>query len=168
MITSEIAHALWAYCHETGELKWKFSSSRFKEGDLVGTKTCTSRCSTSYLMVTLFGHPYKVHRIIWLMKTGKFPEHYIDHIDGDGLNNRWSNLREATPSQNMMNQRVRSDSVSGIKGVSFDKTRNKWYAYINADGKRKMLGRHETLEEAAAARQRAEALVHGDFAKAAN
>lgn len=164
MLTYDIANALFEYSEDTGEVKWRFDSPRFKRGGLVGTKTCTPKCHTEYLMVTLFWTPYKLHRIIWLMKTGSFPEKYIDHIDGNGLNNRWENLREATPSENMMNQRVRSDSTSGIKGVSFDKSRNKWYAYINVDGKRQMLGRHATMEEAAAARMKAEGVLHGEFA----
>lgn len=166
MITSEIANALFWHDDVEGVLRWRFTSARFKQWDVVGTKTSTPSCNTEYRQVKLFGNLYKVHRVIWLMKTGKFPDHYIDHIDGNGLNNRWHNLRETTPSQNMMNQRVRADSCTGVKGVSFDKARNKWYAYINADGKRKMLGRHDTLEEAAAARQKAEAVVHGAFARA--
>jgi len=163
MITSEIASALFWHDDADGVLRWAFTSAKFKRNDIVGTKTSSAACHTEYRQVKLFGKMYKVHRIIWLMKTGSFPDHYIDHIDGDGLNNRWSNLRSATPSQNMMNQRVRSDSITGIKGVSFDKQRNKWYAYINVDGKRKMLGRHDVLEEAVAARREAEKRLHGEF-----
>ena len=168
MITREIANSLFWHDDESGVLRWNFTSAKFARGDIVGTKTSTPACHTEYRQVKLFGELYKVHRLIWLMKTGEFPDKYIDHIDGNGLNNRWGNLREATPSQNMMNQRVRSDNASGVKGVSFDKCRNKWYAYINAGGKRKMLGRHDTFEEAVAARQRAEAISHGDFARGAS
>lgn len=166
MIDSKIANSMFRYDGFDGVLRWGFSSAKFKAGEAVGTHTSSQNCHTRYLQVRLFGEMYKVHRIVWLMKTGEFPKRYIDHIDGDGLNNSWDNLREATPSQNMMNQRVRSDSESGVKGVSFDKSRKKWYAYINVDGKRKMLGRHETLEEAAGARLAAERLLHGGFSRA--
>lgn len=168
MITSEIANSLFWHDDVDGVLRWKFSSPKFKKGDVAGTNTSSPACHTEYRQVGLFGEIYKAHRIIWLMRTGKFPDHYIDHIDGNGLNNRWSNLREATPSQNMMNQRLRNDNTSGVKGVSFDKLRNRWYAYINADGKRKMLGRHATKEDAVAARMIAEQLTHGEFSRGHN
>ena len=168
MITSEIANSLFLYDDVDGVLRWGFDSAKYKRGDVVGTKTSSPACHTEYRQVRLFGQFYKTHRIIWLMKAGEFPDHYIDHIDGNGLNNKWSNLRGATPSQNMMNQRKRADNTSGVKGVSFDKTRNKWYAYINANGKRKMLGRHDIKEDAIAARMIAELAAHGQFAKGAD
>lgn len=163
-MNAELAKAMFNYDKVSGRLFWKFSSGMFSEGDEVGVKTSSSRCHTQYLQVTLFKRTYKVHRLIWLILHGQFPCGYIDHIDGNGLNNAVSNLREATPSQNMMNQRTRCDSSSGVKGVSFDKCRNKWYAYINANGKRTMLGRFDNKSEAVNARQRAEMRHHGEFA----
>lgn len=163
-MNAELARSMFSYDKDSGKLFWKFSSGMFAEGDEVGTKTSSPNCRTEYLQVTLFKKTYKVHRLIWLILHGSFPDCYIDHIDGNGLNNSKSNLREATPSQNMMNQRVRSDSSSGVKGVSFDKSRNKWYAYINKDGKRKMLGRYEAKSEAINARHIAELSCHGEFA----
>ena len=163
-MNAELAQAMFSYDEGTGKLLWKFSSGMFNKGDEVGVKTSSPNCHTEYLQVTIFKKTYKVHRIIWLILHGSFPEGYIDHIDGNGLNNSRNNLREATPSQNMMNQRVRSDSSSGVKGVSFDKCRNKWYAYINKSGKRIMLGRFENKAEAINARHIAEITHHGEFA----
>lgn len=164
MIDYQLAVALFNYCPETGSLTWRVSTNSFKAGEEVGTVVKKEGYS-SYKNVVVFADRYKAHRIIWLMQTGKWPEKYVDHIDGDGLNNAWSNLREATPSQNSMNQRVRSDSASGVKGVSYDKSRDVWYVYIDVDGHRKHLGRHETLEEAAAVRKMAEIKYHGEYAR---
>lgn len=159
-----MANALFKYDPEGGSLTWRIGTNSFNQGEEVGTEVGADGYS-KYKSVCVFGEKYKVHRIVWLMQTGAWPDKYIDHIDGDGLNNRWANLREATPSQNSMNQKVRSDCASGVKGVSYDKRRNMWYAYIDLDGKRNHLGRHETLEEAAAVRQAAEKKYHGEFVR---
>lgn len=165
MITYEIAKALFDYNPDTGLLTWKFTSQSIKEGEEVGTDLSSPISNTKYRGVVIFRERYKVHRIIWLMQTGDWPKGDVDHIDGDGLNNKWDNLRDVTHSQNLMNAAVRSDSTSGYKGVSYDKARDRWYAYINIDGKRKMLGRHKTMQEAVNARQNAERDLFGEFAR---
>ena len=181
MVTYEIAHQLFKYCKVSGRLVWRprprgmFKSTRaantwntrYAERDAGTISGHKSGKYTEYRKVVVRPKRYKAHRIIWLMQTGKWPSGHIDHIDGNGLNNKWSNLREATSSQNSMNQKVRSDSTSGIKGVSYDKKRNMWYVYIDINKKRKHLGRFETREEAAAARIAAEKVYHGAFAKGA-
>lgn len=164
MIDYQLAKALFEYDPESGRLTWRLTTNCFKKGEEAGTVSKNSEY-TSYRTVYVFAQGYKTHRIAWLLQTGSWPEKYIDHVDGDGLNNKWSNLREASPSENGMNQKVRSDSKSGVKGVSYDSARNMWYAYINLDGKRKHLGRHDTFEDAVAVRQEAEAKYYGDFAR---
>ena len=166
MITYEVAKALFDYNPSTGSLTWKFSSGKnVKKGKEVGTNDTTPKSNTKYRKTSIFGDRYKVHRIIWLMQTGDWPKGEVDHIDGDGLNNKWSNLRDVTHSQNLMNAAVRSDSTSGYKGVSYDRSRDRWYAYINLDGKRKMLGRYKTKQEAVDARLKAEQQFFGEFAR---
>lgn len=87
-----------------------------------------------------------LHRLI--MKT---PEHLVvDHIDHDGLNNRKSNLRNCTTSDNGHNQRLYKFSESGIKGVSYLPYCKQYKAQINLNGVRYDLGFHETKEAAAA------------------
>ena len=166
MIYYKLAMALFDYCPETGALTWRVSTNSFKKGVEAGTSAHNEGYS-SYRNVIIFGNLYKAHRIIWLMQTGDWPKKYIDHIDGNGLNNKLDNLREATPSQNMINQKVRSDSASKVKGVSYDAKRNLWYAYIDVGGKRNHLGRHETLDEAAMVRLQAQRKFHGEFAREA-
>lgn len=77
----------------------------------------------------------------------------IDHIDNCRTNNNINNLRYCTQSQNLMNASIRSDNTSGIRGVSYDKVNEKWYAEIWINGKKKYIGRYLTLEEAATARR---------------
>ena len=88
----------------------------------------------------------------------------VDHIDGDGLNNRRANLRIATNGQNQANQRLRLNNTSGFKGVSWVPRRQRWHAYINKEGRRSHLGYFTDLEDARAAYAAASVALHGAFA----
>jgi hypothetical protein len=87
----------------------------------------------------------------------------VDHRDGNGLNNRRANLREATRQQNMHNQRTRCDSTSGFKGVGPSK--GKWQARIKLHGKVRHLGYFHTPEVAHAAYCKASKELHGDYGR---
>ena len=88
-----------------------------------------------------------------------------DHKNGDGLDNRRSNLRNATTSQNMCNQRKKANSASGLKGASWAGHLGKWRATIRLNGKRKSLGVFDTPEQAHAAYCKAAPDFHGEFAR---
>jgi hypothetical protein len=88
---------------------------------------------------------------------------YVDHIDGNGLNNTRANLRAATRSENLWNHKSRTGS-SQYKGVNFHTSRDQWQAQIKFNGKRKWLGYFNTPEEAAVAWDRAARELHGEFA----
>lgn len=90
---------------------------------------------------------------------------YVDHVNGDGLDNRRSNLRESTHQQNLRNQRHHSNNTSGYTGVSFYPKTSRWKAYIGIEGRTRHIGYFSTPEEAARARDAA-ALEHfGPFAR---
>lgn len=72
----------------------------------------------------------------------------VDHIDGDPLNNRKSNLRICTHQHNLWNSKIRNDNTSGVKGVYWDKKRKYWYARIEVNGKGINLGKHKNKEDA--------------------
>ena len=87
-----------------------------------------------------------------------------DHINGNGLDNRRSNLREATPAQNGQNRRRGLDNRSGFKGVSWNARDRKWQAHIRVNGPQRSLGYYETAEEAAQAYDAAARDLHGEYA----
>lgn len=90
---------------------------------------------------------------------------YIDHINGNGLDNRRVNLRFATNSQNQHNSKIRIDNTSKVKGVTFHMRDKKWTARIRLDNKQHNLGSFATPEAAAAVVAHARAKMHGAFAR---
>lgn len=88
----------------------------------------------------------------------------VDHINGNGLDNRRANLRAATHSQNQHNRGLQVNNTSGYIGVGWDAKLGKWRASIAADGKRRYLGLYLTAEDAARARDRAAIELRGAFA----
>lgn len=102
-----------------------------------------------------------MHRAI----LGCDPALQIDHINGNGLDNRRCNLRFATASENARNRKVRADSASGIKGVRIHPQTGKWNAHIAVHGKRRSLGCFLDKESAVAAYAKASAERHGEFGR---
>ena len=92
---------------------------------------------------------HNIHRLVvekFIQNTEK--KKCVDHIDNKRTNNKLSNLRWATYSQNEQNKGKSKKNTSGVKGVSFNNYLNKWHAYINIDGIRVNLGCFENLEDA--------------------
>lgn len=106
--------------------------------------------------------PIQLHRAILFDVTGLD----VDHIDGDGLNNRRSNLRAATRQQNSSNQKIRMKNTSGFKGVSWDKQMNKWRAKIMSNYRSTFLGLFTTKDLAYQAYLAASKRMHGEFGRA--
>lgn len=162
MLTAERVRYLFDYEGETGLLRRRVTlCGRALAGRVVGTRSSKKK---KYLRVGVDGQLYAVHRIIWLWFYGKWPKNLLDHRDLDETNNRIRNLREATNSQNKCNGKVRSDSQTGIRGVTEDKRTGRFRAHIAIMGNRKWLGFFGTKTEAAAARRDALHL-HGEFAR---
>lgn len=92
----------------------------------------------------------------------------IDHINCDRLDNRRSNLRISTRSQNMANTPIRSTNTSGYKGVSWSKSNKKWYSYICIEGKTKCIGHFTDKLEAAKAYNLEARKYFGNFARLNN
>jgi hypothetical protein len=90
----------------------------------------------------------------------------VDHIDGDGLNNRRNNLRFATSKENGRNlSKWKTKTTSAFKGVSFRKSSNSWRAYVYTDGRQTHLGMFETEELAARAYDKKCVELFGEFAR---
>lgn len=108
------------------------------------------------------GFPLRMHREILSVSS---PAQTIDHVNGDGLDNRRCNLRLASTRQNCYNVGARKDNKSGQKGVTWHKASRKWRAQIAVPGKIKHLGTFAEKAEAIKAYQLAAREVHGEFAK---
>lgn len=102
----------------------------------------------------------RMHRLIMDAKDGQ----KVDHINRNTLDNRKSNLRFVTQSQNMMNAVIRKTNTSGFKGVCFVSREGKWLATIWKDGKQKWLGYFKDKKDAAQAYNKAALELHGQYA----
>lgn len=120
--------------------------------------------SSGHRYIQIKGVDYRCGRLAWFYMTGEWVSDFIDHKDGDKANDRITNLRPATNSQNQANRGLMLTNTSGLKGVSYQRSRNKWIAVITVEGKAKNLGRYATKEEAAAAYDLAAIAAWGEFA----
>ena len=89
---------------------------------------------------------------------------FVDHIDGNGLNNQKSNLRACSNAQNLMNRPSNKNNTSGFKGVIFDSKNQKWIAQIMVNRKSIKLGRFSDKKDAAIAYNNAAKIYFGEFA----
>ena len=120
--------------------------------------------SRGYYRVKLNGKPYYLHRLLaeaFIPNPDNKP--FVDHIDGDPLNNCLSNLRWCTHAENMRNRKKHRNNTSGHKGVSFHKVSGKWRAQIKVDGEKNHLGLYDSPEEAAAAYEEAAKEAFGEY-----
>jgi hypothetical protein len=136
-LTQERLKELLDYDPETGIFTWRVDRGyKAKAGTIAGYE------SKGYWMIGVDridkskDSPYQAGRLAFLWMTGTFPNADCDHADGNPLNNKWTNLREASRSQNQRNKRVQSNNVTGLKGVSLHRG-TKWVARIKVDGEKK-------------------------------
>lgn len=158
---SELLWELFEYKLLTGELVWrKVTSNRVCVGAATG-----STHNQGYAATRIKGISYLTHRLVWAWIYGQDPKNLqVDHVDGNRQNNRWNNLRLATPAENARNSKVRKHNRSGIKGVRVLPS-GKYQARIRKNGVTIHLGAFETHEEASFAYKKAALELHGQFAK---
>lgn len=147
------------YDPDTGAFTWARGRPGCRRGDPCG------RVNTGgYLEIGVFGRLHHAQRLAVLYMTGVMPPQSVDHINFDRLDNRWSNLRCASQSQNMANVRLRATNTSGVHGVTWDKDRQKWRAQLRVGGKQVNLGRYDSKDEASEVVKAAAREQWGDFA----
>jgi hypothetical protein len=149
----------WDVDLENGIVTWKKARGGTKVGEPVGALLKSKNTTYRLVCITLDGKTklYKLHRILVALREGReISDLYVDHIDGNGLNNRSDNLRLATQQENQKNRKLNSNNLSGYSGVYWNKAKQKWRACIKVDGKEIHLGYFDKLEDAVAARQQAE------------
>jgi len=153
-LTQEHLKSVLHYDPETGVFTWIDSKcKRISAGTTGGTLHKSHKLN--YLRMYVKDKNYLCHRLAWLYVHGEWPNE-IDHIDGDGLNNKITNLRNVSSTENGKNLSIRNDNKSGIIGVSWMKSRSKWQANINSNKKQVYLGIYDDFFEACCVRKSAE------------
>lgn len=150
-----------SYDPEAGTIQWTISKVGVRKGSYVGT---LNGC-TGYVTVYINGRRWAFSRVAWMLHN-KAPIPMgveIDHIDGNKQNNRISNLRTTTKSENMQNiRKVTSRNVSGLLGVhKCPKSKSdRWVAAMSLNNKYHCIGRFGTPEEAHQAYLEAKRRLH--------
>lgn len=149
----------FSYGAYTGDITSRVTRTSRKKGE------CADCIVGRYKMVYINGGHYYSHRVAWALFFGMEPGGFIDHIDGDRLNNRISNLRVTTHPMNMCNRPAPKHNTSGVKGVHHRRDNGKWRVTINVNRKHISLGEFTSLEEAKSVIGEARHRLHGKFAK---
>ena len=161
-IPIEYLRACLAYDPASGELTWlrrpreHFASYRNRatawNTEHVGKRADEIRSAKGYLQISLkFGgkaHRIAAHRVAWALVTGAWPEHEVDHRNGVRDDNRWHNLREATPSEQHHNQGRLRNNTSGFTGVTQSRMDGRWNAAITINRRVIYLGHFAAPETA--------------------
>lgn len=153
-----ILRSLFRIDYETGALVRNISTYRARNGARAG-----HILNNGYLAVSVIGTRALVHRVVWAIHFGEWPSGDIDHIDNDKTNNRISNLRIATRSENGMNTRLRRDNSTGVKSVVYNKRNMNYRARLVKEHKAIEVGSFATIQDAEKAVKLARKKIHGDF-----
>lgn len=120
-------------------------------------------CSAcGYAMCRKGKHLIYMHHSILDIPKGMF----VDHINRNGLDNRKSNLRIVTHSQNMINRKFQKNNKSGVTGIRWNKKDKRWIAQIRFDCKLLYLGSYTNKKDAIKVRRDAEKKYHGEYKRA--
>jgi len=168
-ITQELLKELLDYNPETGVLTWNKRDRKWFNkdhamnvwngkfsGKIAGQPFKRTKCEKTYNRISVLNKRYLSHRIIWLLVYGKWPLDQVDHIDGNGENNRIYNLRDVDQYENQKNCRFQSNNTSGCTGVHWSKRSNSWKVEIGSMGKSIFIGYFKDLINAIKARKEAE------------
>lgn len=164
-LTAELIRALIDYDPESGLLTWRprplemfpaptpalqrSIAAAWNEKN-AGQEACAC-IDGGYKTGGLFYNKLRAHRAAWAIVTGEMPKGQIDHINGDGTDNRWVNLRLVCGKENARNQKRHVTNISGHTGVCWSTRHGKWYAYVWAGTTNKKLGYYASLDDAALA-----------------
>lgn len=143
MITQQYIKQLFHYDEQTGIFTRLVKRGAAHVGDVAGSKTWSG-----YISIYIDGKNYRAHQLAWLYVHGVIPDTDIDHINRIKSDNKMSNLRLASRSQNNINSGIHSHNKSGFRGVYFCTERQKWAAHIKHKGKKIHLGRFSSADEA--------------------
>jgi hypothetical protein len=141
-VTQERLKELFYYDPGMGLFIRRISRHKHLKGEVAGSFLKNGR-----IEIGISGSVYYAHRLAWLYVYGAWPKNLIDHIDGNPANNRISNLRDVTHSENSQNQiKAKANNKTGFLGVYIHG--GKYRAVIRVSGKDKYLGCFDTPKEA--------------------
>jgi hypothetical protein len=160
MLTQERLMAVLVYDPSTGVFAWSAPRPKVWVGKHAGGLN-----EDGYRKIRIDGRKYFAHRLAFLYMLGQWPVAEVDHKNGFRDDNRWTNLREATRSENNRNASRRGDNSVGLKGVY--PMRGKYVASLQADKKRRFLGTFDCPAAAHFAYIVAADKHHQQFARAA-
>lgn len=156
MLTQERLKQLLSYDPETGVFtRLMKRNNRTKIGEQAGYAHRYTH-NLVYTKIEIDGKGYGAHRLAFLYMTGEFPSEHVDHIDGNGANNAWSNLRPASNTENSRNQSLYTNNKSGYPGVSWYARDGVWRAAVGTGKGKKHIGYFANLGDAIAAKKQAE------------
>jgi len=159
MLTHSYLKEVLHYAPDTGVFTWLVK--RNSRGGGVQPGTIAKNVSVhGYARIGIAKELFTAHRLAWFYVYGNWPKHQIDHINRDRLDNRIANLREATDAQSRQNTSLSKSNTSGVKGVTWDKTSQKWFAKINCNYKQIPLGRFVDIKDATNAYAEAKKRLH--------
>ena len=159
-LTKDYLNYLFEY--KNGKLFWKNKTSPYSNIRIGQKAGCFGKENYQYVNFHNIRKP--LHSVIYCMFYGHFPK-MIDHIDGNIHNNLIQNLREVTHSQNMLNSKLRKDSKSGYKNISFHKPTKKYIVRMVVNGKRKHFGSYNDIDYANFIAEAMRYKYHGKFAR---
>lgn len=143
MLTADRLREVLSYDQATGRFFWLVQlAPRGRVWSLAGCH------SDGRVYIRIDGVLHLGHRLAWLYVHGRWPADQIDHINRNGNDNRFSNLREATGSENLSNIAAHRDNATGLKGITFDLARNKWRVQISKNGRKRVMKRFASKSDA--------------------
>ena len=150
ILTQERLKEVLHYSPESGVFTWeKTLGSRAQSGDIAGG------VNHGYIRIKIDGRMYQAHQLAFLYMMGRFPVG-IDHENHIKSDNRWTNLSEATQSENCKNISKKKNNTSGTTGVAYLPHRKKWRAQIMVNWKTIIVAYTSDFNEAVALRKAAE------------
>lgn len=155
------------YDEETGVFTWRVRLPQSQIRNLWNRRYAGKEAGhimpSGYSTIRLKPRHFYAHQLAWFYVYGEWPTCDIDHINMERSDNRISNLRKATRSQNKGNVKAHPRNTSGTRGVVWDKHRQKWRAQIMINGRQTNLGRYDTFADAKKAFDQAAIPHWGEF-----
>ncbi|AUR95728.1 hypothetical protein NVP1211B_32 [Vibrio phage 1.211.B._10N.222.52.F11] len=160
MLTQQYLKSRLSYSRSTGVFTWKEKAGNSQHDKIFNSKfknkVAGSLNEHGYIIISIDGSPYKAHRLAWLYVYGAFPEGEIDHLKGVKSDNRIEMLSDVTRFENSKNRPLQRNNKSGVVGVSWDSSRERWTVRLGSQGNYKFLGRFLSFVDACQARIEAE------------